>query len=77
MLVLLVVHNVLNRRWYGNSEDNAHGGLLLGLCFDEYFDFEKSGFTVFLEYIAMMELWILIGYYMTKGVRRADGSLFR
>ena len=42
-----------------------------------FFDFEKSAFTVFLEYTAMMVLWILIGYYMTKGVRRADESLFR
>lgn len=42
-----------------------------------FFDFEKRAFTVFLEYIAMMELWILIGYYLAKGVRHADGSLFR
>lgn len=34
-----------------------------------FFDFEKSGFTVFFEYAAMMELWILIGYYMIKGLR--------
>lgn len=42
-----------------------------------FFDFEKSGFTVFIEYTAMMELWILVGYYMTKGVRRADKLFFR
>ncbi|MBD5507160.1 MAG: DUF4405 domain-containing protein [Lachnospiraceae bacterium] len=42
-----------------------------------FFDFEKSIFTVFLEYTAMMELWILIGYYMTKGIRYADETFFR
>lgn len=42
-----------------------------------FFDLEKSGFTVFIEYTAMMELWILVGYYMTKGIRRADETFFR
>lgn len=33
-----------------------------------FFDFEKSAFTVFSEYIAMMEMWVWIGYYTAKGI---------
>lgn len=40
-----------------------------------FFDFEKSAALVFAEYIAMMGLWVCIGYYVTKGIdqiRRAQ-----
>lgn len=33
-----------------------------------FFDFEKSAFSVFLELISMMELWVFIGYYTAKGI---------
>lgn len=33
-----------------------------------FFDFEKSAVTVFSEYIAMMGLWIWIGYYAAKSL---------
>lgn len=33
-----------------------------------FFDFEKSAFSVFSEYIAMMGLWVFIGYYAAKGL---------
>lgn len=31
-----------------------------------FFDFEKSAFAVFAEYIAMMSLWIFVGHYLAK-----------
>ncbi len=34
-----------------------------------FFDFEKSAILVLFEYTAMMELWILIGYYMIKELK--------
>jgi len=33
-----------------------------------FLDFEKSTFSVFLEYIAIMGLWVWIGYYAAKGI---------
>ena len=33
-----------------------------------FFDFEKSAASVFSEYIAMMGLWVCIGYYVAKGL---------
>ena len=33
-----------------------------------FFDFEKSAVWVFAEHIAMMGLWIFIGYYIAKGL---------
>lgn len=33
-----------------------------------FFDFEKSAFTVFTEYAAIMGLWVYIGYYISKGL---------
>lgn len=35
-----------------------------------FFDFEQSVVSVFLEYIAMMGLWVFIGYYSMKGMSR-------
>ena len=35
-----------------------------------FFDFEKSALSVFSEYIAMMGLWVCIGYYAAKGLGR-------
>lgn len=34
-----------------------------------FFDVEKNAILVLFEYTAMMELWILIGYYMIKGLK--------
>lgn len=33
-----------------------------------FFDFEKSAFVVFAEYVAMMTLWIFIGHYAARGL---------
>ena len=33
-----------------------------------FFDFEQSMLSVILEYAAMMGFWILIGYFITKGI---------
>lgn len=33
-----------------------------------FLDFEKSAALVLAEYIAMMGLWVCIGYYVTKGI---------
>lgn len=35
-----------------------------------FFDFEQTPVSVFSEYIAMMGLWVLIGYYSMKGMGR-------
>lgn len=35
-----------------------------------FFDFSKSVFVVFVEYIAMMGLWIFVSYYFVKGIKR-------
>ncbi len=35
-----------------------------------FFDFEQTAFSVFIEYIAMMGLWIFAGYYFMKGMNR-------
>ena len=35
-----------------------------------FFNFEQTAISVFSEYIAMMELWVFIGYYGMKGMRR-------
>lgn len=35
-----------------------------------FFDFEQTAASVFLEYIAMMGLWVFIGYYSIKGMSR-------
>lgn len=40
-----------------------------------FFDFEKSAFSVFSEYIAMMGLWIWIGYYVAKGLGKLSSLL--
>lgn len=37
-----------------------------------FFDFEKTAVSVFSEYIAMMGLWIFIGYYGMKGMNIAE-----
>ncbi|MDE7362505.1 MAG: DUF4405 domain-containing protein [Oscillospiraceae bacterium] len=34
-----------------------------------FFDFDKSAFAVFAEYIVMMGTWVFIGYYITKILR--------
>jgi hypothetical protein len=34
------------------------------------FDFEKSGISVIIEYIAVMSLWIFIGYCITKALQK-------
>ena len=35
-----------------------------------FFDFEQTAVSVFSEYIAMMGLWVLIGYYSMKGMSK-------
>lgn len=35
-----------------------------------FFDFEQTAVSVFTEYIAMMGLWVFIGYYGMKGMSR-------
>lgn len=35
-----------------------------------FFDYEKGAVSVFLEYIAMMGLWVFIGYYVRKGITK-------
>lgn len=35
-----------------------------------FFDFEQTAVSVFTEYIAMMGLWVFIGYYNMKGMNR-------
>ncbi len=31
-----------------------------------FFDFEKNTFIVLLEYLSVMELWVNIGYFITR-----------
>lgn len=40
-----------------------------------FFDFEKSAVLVFSEYIAMMGLWIFVGYHITKGLGKLSSLL--
>lgn len=40
-----------------------------------FFDFEKSAIAVFSEYIAMMGLWIFVGYYIAKGLGNLSSLL--
>lgn len=40
-----------------------------------FFDFEKSAFSVFSEYIVMMGLWIFVGYYIAKGFGKLSSLL--
>lgn len=35
-----------------------------------FFDFDKTAVSVFLEYMAIMELWVFAGYYVMKGISR-------
>lgn len=49
-----------------------------------FFDFEQSAVSVFAEYIAMMGLWVFIGFYAMKGIRKrrkghgsANNSVFK
>lgn len=35
-----------------------------------FFDFEQGAISVFVEYAAMMGLWIWISYYMAKGMKK-------
>ena len=35
-----------------------------------FFDFEQTAVSVFSEYIAMMGLWVFIGYYSMKGMNK-------
>lgn len=39
-----------------------------------FFDFEKSAVSVFSEYIAMMGLWIWIGYYVAKILKKLSNK---
>lgn len=39
-----------------------------------FFDFEKSAFSVFSEYIAMMVFWGLSGYYLAKGIGKLSAG---
>lgn len=40
-----------------------------------FFDFEKNALLVFSEYIAMMGLWIFVGYYIAKGLGKLPSLL--
>ena len=42
-----------------------------------FFDFEKSSFLVLAEYAAMMELWVLLGYYISKGLAKLSIFLLK
>lgn len=35
-----------------------------------FFDFEQTAVSVFTEYIAMIGLWVFVGYYILKGIGR-------
>lgn len=39
-----------------------------------FFDYEQTPISVFADYIAMMGLWVFIGYYGMKGMRRLSRS---
>lgn len=39
-----------------------------------FFDFEKSAVSVFSEYIAMMGLWIWLGYYAEKILKKLSNK---
>lgn len=39
-----------------------------------FFDFEQSGLSVFIEYIAMMGLWIFASFYTVRGIGKSSAS---
>lgn len=39
-----------------------------------FFDFEQSGLSVFIEYIAMMGLWIFASFYTVRGIGKISAS---
>lgn len=41
-----------------------------------FFDFEQTAVSVFSEYIAMMGLWVFIGYYSMKGMNILKGKSY-
>ena len=42
-----------------------------------FLDYEKSAALIFTEYMAMMELWVLIAYYVSKVLERLSISEFK
>ena len=42
-----------------------------------FLDYEKSAALIFTEYIAMMELWVLIAYYVSKVLGKLSISKFK
>ena len=89
MLILFLLHNILNVRWYGNLLATRNIVLRIGaaaialygaVCFINadipaymllrtefaFFDYDKSTVQVFVEYIAMMGLWVWVSYYASK-----------
>lgn len=39
-----------------------------------FFDFEQSAISVFAEYIAMMEFWIFVSFYIIRGIGKISGK---
>ena len=39
-----------------------------------FFDFEQSAISVFAEYIAMMEFWIFVSFYLIRGIGKISGK---
>ena len=80
MLVLFLLHNILNIRWYGNLFKGKYTLLRVTqviinlsvlasmLCLG--FSGIVMSRHVFAEYIAMMGLWIFVSFYAVKGIRR-------
>lgn len=42
-----------------------------------FFDFEQSAVSVFAGYITMMALWVFIGFYTVKGLRKSNRQISR
>ena len=39
-----------------------------------FFNFDQSAISVFAEYIAMMGFWIVVSFYMTRGIGKISGK---
>lgn len=67
MLVLFLLHNILNIRWYGNLCKARYGFLRVIQTIVNFSDFEQSAVTVFAEHTAIMAFWVFAAYYLSKG----------
>ena len=67
MFLLFIVHQALNRQWYKNLFRGFTEYMFLRTQF-VFYDFAEPPPSFFMDYLAVMALFVGIGHYLTKGI---------